>query len=141
MLQVDLRGVTEIIFSEIHSVNLFLTKVLNWGSLTLTFRNINRYSLALYQDLAIGAASPLLKSCNWDSLTLTFRNFYRYSLPFHQDPAFGAASSLLKSSYWGSLTLTFRNKNRYSLIFTKISKEGKPHPHIQEHKQVQPHLH
>jgi hypothetical protein len=57
MLQVDLRGVTEIIFSEIHSVNLFLTKVLNWGSLTLTFRNINRYSLAFYQDPAIGAAS------------------------------------------------------------------------------------
>ena len=40
--QVDLRGVTEILFSEIHSVNLFLTKVLNWGSLTLIFRNINR---------------------------------------------------------------------------------------------------
>ncbi len=43
MTQVDLRGVREIIFSEIHSVNLFLTKVLNWGNLTLTFRNINRY--------------------------------------------------------------------------------------------------
>jgi hypothetical protein len=94
MLQVDLRGVTEIIFSEIHSVNLFLTKVLNWGSLTLTFRNINRYSLAFYKDPRIGAASPLLKSSNWASLTLTFRNINRW----------------------------------YSLIFTKISKEGQPHP-------------
>jgi hypothetical protein len=125
VLQVDLRGVTEIIFSEIHSVNLFLTKVLNWGSLTLTFRNINRYSLAFYQDPAIRGASP-------SQYILPFSNINRYSLIFSKIP---------KEDHHHP---KFRNINRYSLIFTKISKERQPHPlrfrNINRHTLAQPHL-
>jgi hypothetical protein len=82
------------------------------ASLTLTFRNINRYSLIFTKISKEGQPNP------------------------HSGTTTGTASSAQRFPKKDSLTLTVRNSNRHSLIFTKISKEGKPNPHIQEHQQV-----